>query len=253
MSIGPSDVSSLSVLAVGAHPDDVEIFAGGTLAAYASEGTRITVAVATNGEVGGRDAPDAIARRRRAEAQAACELLGAELIWMGFPDEMLFNEPAVRMAFVEAYRVAEADVVFAHSTADYHPDHRIAGQVALDARILSAVPHVKTSTPALSRIPHIFTMDTLGGVDFEPDVLVDISDHQPAKESMLAAHGSQIEWMQRAYGADYIADARRQARRRAEGTGWRFVEAYRSLRTYPVTGGPQMLPGRWRHVRPGEL
>jgi LmbE family N-acetylglucosaminyl deacetylase len=240
----------LSVLAIGAHPDDIEIFCAGTLARYIDAGATVTFAIATNGEVGGPGAdPAQIAATRFDEATESTKRIGANLIWMGFQDEMLFNTREVREAFIDAYRLALPDVVFVHSTADYHPDHRIAGQVAMDARIPSAVPLVVTGYPAVSRIPHVFIMDTLGGVDFTPEYLVDISDKQELKEELLRLHASQIEWMQIAYGNDYIADARAQARVRARGTGWTFVEGFRSLETYPAIGGPELLPGEWIDVR----
>ncbi len=249
MTTRPDDLSTLSVLAIGAHPDDIEILCGGTMALYAQAGATVTFAIATNGEVGGGDPdPAAIAARRRREAEAATARLGADLIWMGFPDEMLFNDRATREAFIDAYRRAKPDVVFVHSTEDYHPDHRIAGQIALDSRIPSAVPHVRTQHPALERIPHLFVMDTLGGIAFEPEFLVDISAQQPVKEELLRLHASQVDWMEQAYGDDYIADARRQAEVRAAGTGWRFVEGFRSVPTYPFTGGPELLPGDWRRA-----
>lgn len=217
------------------------------MALYAEAGAKVTFAIATNGEVGGGDPdPAAIAARRFAEAKASTSRIGAELIWMGFPDEMLFNDRTTREAFIDAYRHAEADVVFVHSTDDYHPDHRIAGQIALDSRIPAAVPHVRTRHRALGRIPHLFVMDTLGGIAFEPEFLVDITAQQPVKEELLRLHSSQVDWMRQAYGDDYIADARRQAEVRAAGTGWAFVEGFRSVPTYPLTGGPELLPGTWR-------
>ncbi|MBS0024068.1 MULTISPECIES: PIG-L deacetylase family protein [Microbacterium] len=241
------DLSTLSVLAIGAHPDDIEILCGGTMALYAEAGARVTFAIATNGEVGGGDPdPAAIAARRLAEAEASTSQLGAELIWMGFPDEMLFNDRPTREAFIDAYRRARPDVVFVHSTDDYHPDHRIAGQIAIDSRIPAAVPHVRTRYAALDRIPHLFVMDTLGGIAFEPEHLVDITAQQTRKEGLLRLHASQVDWMAQAYGDDYIADARRQAEVRATGTEWTFVEGFRSVPTYPVTGGPELLPGNWR-------
>ena len=247
MSTRTPDLSDLSVLAIGAHPDDIEILCGGTMALYAEAGAKVTFAIATNGEVGGGGAdPAKIAAQRFEEAAASTSRLGADLIWMGFPDEMLFNDRASRVAFIDAYRQARADVVFVHSTDDYHPDHRIAGQIAIDSRIPAAVPHVRTRYPALDRIPHLFVMDTLGGISFEPEFLVDISRHQALKEELLRLHASQVEWMQRAYGDDYIAEARKQAEVRAGHTRWDFVEGFRSVPTYPVTGGAEMLPGEWR-------
>ena len=88
------------------------------------------MAVATNGNVGhptlGRDE---IAEIRHAEARASADLIGAELVWMDFDDEWLFNDRPTRERFIDVIRSARPDVVLAHSPNDYHPDHRNAGQV----------------------------------------------------------------------------------------------------------------------------
>lgn len=238
--------SDLSVLAIGAHPDDIELLCGGTMALYAQQGARVTFAIATNGEVGGPgDDPAPIARRRFEEATAATGALGADLIWMGYQDEMLFNTREVRERFIDAYRQARPDVVFVHSQEDYHPDHRTAGQVAIDARIPAAVPLVRTTLPALDRIPHLFIMDTLGAIGPAPELLVDVSATQATKERLLAIHDSQVEWMRIAYGDDYIVNAREQASLRARDAGFAYAEGFRSLATYPSTGGPELLPDPW--------
>lgn len=241
-----TDSTPLSVLAIGAHPDDIEILCGGTMARYAEAGAKITFAIATNGEVGGPgEDPAAIAAIRYEEAKASAALIGADLIWMGYQDEWLLNTREVRESFIDAYRQAKPDIVFVHSTDDYHPDHRIAGQVAQDARIPSAVPLVRTKLPALTKIPDVFVLDTVGGINSTPEYLVDISDYQALKEDQLRIHASQIEWMQICYGDDYIADSRKQVAMRAEGTGWTYAEGFRVLPTYPATGGPDLLPEGW--------
>ncbi|MCZ7545518.1 MAG: PIG-L family deacetylase [Anaerolineae bacterium] len=80
-----------SVLAVGAHPDDIEILCAGTLARYAQAGVRVVIGVATDGSAGHMAIPpDELAGIRRAEAERAAAVIGAELIWMGYTDELLF-------------------------------------------------------------------------------------------------------------------------------------------------------------------
>ena len=91
----------MRVLAVGAHPDDLEILCGGTLAKCPTQGHHVTMAVATNGEVGSPSLPKAeIAEIRRAEAQAAAALIGADFIWMNHPDEFLFSNRETRLNFL---------------------------------------------------------------------------------------------------------------------------------------------------------
>ena len=141
----------------------------GTLALYARAGHDVTMAVATNGNVGsptlGRQE---IAEIRHAEAQRSADLIGAKLVWMDFDDEWLFNDRPTRERFIDVIRGARPDVVLAHSPTDYHPDHRNAGQVTIDARIPAAVRLVETTLPATERIPHLFLMDCVGGSTSSP-------------------------------------------------------------------------------------
>jgi LmbE family N-acetylglucosaminyl deacetylase len=103
----------MNVLAIGGHPDDIEILCGGTLALYAEQGGKVFMAVATNGNVGTPDlSRDEIARLRHGEQQRSCDVIGAELIWMNFDDEWLFNDRPTRTAFLDAIRRAKPDVMF---------------------------------------------------------------------------------------------------------------------------------------------
>ena len=83
----------MRVLAFGAHPDDIEFRMAGTLAKCAKRGDEIFMCVATNGEIGSYGmSREEIAAMRKKEAQASCDLIGATLIWLGYEDEMLFDD-----------------------------------------------------------------------------------------------------------------------------------------------------------------
>lgn len=232
----------MRVLAIGAHPDDVELLCGGTLALYAAGGAELYIAVATNGEVGSSyGTREQIAERRHREAERAATKLGATLIWMGFRDEFLFNNEDSRLRFIDAIRQSDPDVMFIHSPTDYHPDHRVAGEVANDARIPASVPLIETKYPACS-VPHIFVMDTLDGYDFTPEMIVDIGEVIETKAEVLAEHESQREWLNTAYGMDYQASMLKHARRRGSVAGIEYGEAFRSVQSFPRVGGPDLLP-----------
>ncbi len=233
----------MNILAIGAHPDDVELLCGGTLVKYANRGERIFIAIATNGNVGSPTLDrEEIAAVRRAEAEDACSIIGAELIWMDFPDEWLFDDRVTRTRFIDAIRQARPDVMIVPSEADYHPDHRMAGRVAIDARIPSTVRLVETTLPAAEKIPHVFVMDTIAGIDFQPTAYVDVSDVFETKVKLLEAHVSQNGWTKDVYDDDLEALMVDQARRRGLEAGVRYAEAFQELRTYPRTGGLRLLP-----------
>lgn len=236
----------MNILAIGAHPDDIEVLCAGTLALYAEQGHNIFIAVSTNGNVGSPTHSSVeIAAIRHAEQKASCAILGAELIWMDFDDEWLFNDRPTRTVFIDAIRQADPDVVFIHSPTDYHPDHRVAGQVAEDARIPSSVRLVETSLPAIGKVPHMFYMDTVGGVDFEPEYYVDVSSVIEIKRRMLLCHESQDAWIRAVFDDASILDLMEKiGAQRGTTMNCKFAEGFREVRTYPRTGGYALLPGR---------
>lgn len=233
----------MRVLAIGAHPDDIELLCAGTLAKYARRGDEVFMAIATNGEAGsnkiGREEMSAI---RHEEAKKACAVIGAKLIWMGFQDEFLFNDRQTRIRFIDAIREARPDVMFVHGPNDYHPDHRISGQIAIDARIPATLRAVETELAPCDKIPHIFIMDNIGGVDFEPEVYVDITDVFDIKAQMLTSHKSQDEHLQDIYDTNYVDWMAEHMRMRGKAFNVQYAEGFRSVKTFPVTGGHYMLP-----------
>ena len=136
----------LRVLAIGAHPDDLEFYCGGTLARYAERGDTVVMAVATNGDMGSAThTMEEIGAIRKQEALDSAALIGAELVWMDYHDEFFFYNEETRRHMIEVIRMAEPDVVLGHWTDDYHPDHSLSGMAARDARIMTAVPLIVTA------------------------------------------------------------------------------------------------------------
>lgn len=234
----------MRVLAIGAHPDDIENFCGGTMALLSQQGHELFVAVATRGDIGSPTGTrDEIALIRRKEAQSACDLIGAKLIWMGYDDEFLFNDRQTRVSFMDAIREARPDVMFVLSEADYHPDHRTAGTIGRDARIPASVPLIKTAFPETS-IPATFVMDIFSetGQGFVPDFYVDVTSVQDVKQEMLAQHVSQVAWMEAVFESDMENDSVKRDRRRGAEAGVAFAEAFQFLPDYPHTNSTEMLP-----------
>jgi len=232
----------MRVLAVGAHPDDVEFHCGGTLLLYRLGGHDVTVCVATNGDKGSkRIPPGELAAIRQGEAREAAARLGAELIWLGFEDGALQEGLAERMAFIEAVRKARPDVVLAHDPDDYHPDHRASARLVRDALFLATVPHVHTESPALESTPSLYWMDT-GAAAFQPTDYVDVTDVYAEKEELLALHRSQWEWISDHSGVEIAEPMRVTNRFRGMACGVRYAEAFR--REWLAAGGSavRLLP-----------
>src|SRR5438105_1024516 len=164
----------MRILAIGAHPDDVEILCAGTLARGRARGDEIVICVATNGDVGSMDTPPPqVAAIREAEARASAAKIEAELIWLGYPDEFLYPDHETRMRFIEMIRAARPDLILTHAPNDYHQDHRTVSELVFVSSFIAAVPHVQTPSNRHAQISPIYYMDTLAGVEFLPSEYVD--------------------------------------------------------------------------------
>src|SRR5581483_1218632 len=124
----------MRILAVGAHPDDLEILCGGTLAKYRARGDTVVMAHASYGDKGHFVIPpDELTRIRRAEAQAAAQVIGAECVELGFADMQVENTQPGRLRVIDLLREVRPDVVFTHHPDDYHTDHTELAALVLHA------------------------------------------------------------------------------------------------------------------------
>jgi LmbE family N-acetylglucosaminyl deacetylase len=237
-----------TILAVHAHPDDIETLIAGTLAQLASLGHRIVIATATAGEGGATETgPEETARIRRAEAAAAAAAIGADYRCAGLPDLGVFNDDDGRRRITELVRAAQPDIVIAASPQDYHPDHEAVSILARDACFAASVPNYRTgpATP-LTHIPHLYFADPIGGrsregVRVKPDFGVDIEAFVETKRRMLMAHESQVAWVARQHGvADFSASMVAWAQRRGRDFGVRYAEGLRQYRNQPYPRDPAL-------------
>ena len=235
-----------TILAVHAHPDDIEHRAAGALAILAAKGHAIRLATLTAGECGSAETDLAeTARIRKAEASASAALIGADYRCADLPDLGVFNDDPSRRAVTELIRWARPDIVLAASPADYHPDHEAASQLTRDACFASSVPNYRTGpSPALDAIPHLYFMDPIGGRDREGRKIVadfgaDIAAGFAMKQRMLSAHVSQAEWVARQHGiTDHLASMEAWSRRRGRDFGCPFAEGFRQYRHEPYPKTP---------------
>jgi LmbE family N-acetylglucosaminyl deacetylase len=191
------------VLAVGAHPDDCEFYAGGTLAGLARAGARLTLVVCTDGAQGGQVGGAALSERRREEAERAAKELGAaELVWLGHPDGALRDDGALVGDLVREIRRARPLLVLAHDPRALwtrvgdrfqlgHTDHRAAGHAALAAVYpRAALPTFFPEQAAAGLrpwwVPELWLFDT-----DEPDHHRDVEATLDVKRAALAHHESQ--------------------------------------------------------------
>lgn len=196
----------MNILAIGAHPDDVETSCGGTLAKYAKLGHKVFTATATNGNIGSATLPmDEIAAIRKEEARKAAAHIGAEYICLDYDDEMFFEDKAARIAFIDLVRYCKADVILTHSPHDYNPDHELTSKIINDIAVMIPIAKIETKNKPYDKIPLIAYFEPVNGLGFVPTEFVDITDVFDIKRAMCYEHKSQITWMQDNY-KDTLAD-----------------------------------------------
>jgi LmbE family N-acetylglucosaminyl deacetylase len=237
-----------TILAVQAHPDDVETLAAGTLALLARRGARIVIVTMTAGECGttlGDPAHTGVVRR--AEAQAAAAMLGATYRCVGLPDLGVFNDDPSRRATTEIIRWARPEIVITAAPVDYHPDHEATSVLVRDACFAASAPAYQTGpSEPLEAIPHLYFMDPIGlrlrdGSRAPADFAVDVADVMDIKRRMLEAHESQKAWLLKQHGmTDFTAGMEAQARRRGQDFGLAQAEGFVQYRHTPYPRTPRL-------------
>jgi LmbE family N-acetylglucosaminyl deacetylase len=194
------------VLAVGAHPDDVELGCGGTLARHARRGDDITILVMTEGGLGTIEGMS-----RRGEQLEAAGHLGARVRWAGYEDGAVPDGPAAVRVIDEAIAASGADVLYTHAVEDTHQDHRATATASLAAG---------------RRLTTILQYETPSTRHFDPTLYVDVHETIEEKLAILRAHMSQVL---RAGPVDLEA-VEAQARFRGSQGRTRFAEAFVPVR-----------------------
>jgi LmbE family N-acetylglucosaminyl deacetylase len=233
----------MRVLAIGAHPDDLEILCGGTLARLAARGDAVTMLVMTDGSAGHAEIGAAeLAAIREREARAAAAVIGAAVTWLGLPDEFVFNDEPTRRCLLDAIRAARPDLILTHDPDDYHPDHRATSRAVFDASFVMGLPNVVTPSPPHPGVAPLYYFDTLAGVGFQPSEYVNITETFTTKQAMLAAHESQVAWLRHHDAIDIQAFVETVARFRGLQCGCEYAEAFRPAHAWPRLRTERLLP-----------
>lgn len=186
----------MNILAIGAHPDDIETMCAGTLAKYAAQGHKVYLATATSGNIGSAThTMEEIAAIRKQEAANSAAIIGAEYLCLDYDDEMFYETKEVRMAFINLVRYCKADVIFTHSLHDYNPDHMLTSKIVNDIAVMIPIAHLKTESEPYDVIPSIWMWEPAKSMGFIPTDYVDITDFYETKYKMLSCMESQKAWM----------------------------------------------------------
>ncbi len=225
----------MNVLAIGCHPDDLEINAGGTLAKCAKRGDTVTMCVLGNGSAGHKDySMEEIAAIRLEEAKASAALIGAEYINLGVDDMFLRQNYDLLVKRVsDVIRKTRPDFIITHGPDEYMVDHSITNTIVFDATMAATVFHYPTDHPeypVFDKFTPIFMMENSFQVNSFPEIFVDITDTIETKVAMYEKHKSQIEWLRVHDNKDLAEEMRICSRARGAQCNTGYVEGFTVLK-----------------------
>lgn len=181
----------LDILAIGAHPDDVEMSCGATLAKEIAAGKKVGILDLTRGELGTRGTPEI----RKEEAIAAAAILGVSVREnLGLADGFFTNDKASQLAIIEVLRKYRPEIVLCNAIDDRHIDHGKGSKLASDACFLSGLRKIETKYEGelqdAWRPKHVYHY--IQWKEIEPDFVVDVSDFMDIKMESVFAYKSQF-------------------------------------------------------------
>jgi N-acetylglucosamine malate deacetylase 1 len=176
----------LDVLAFGAHPDDVELFAGGTMAKMASLGYATGIVDMSRGELGTRGTPSL----RKQEAAKAAGVIGVKIREnLGFADGDVTVTAGARLKVIRVLRKYRPKIVLTHYWDDRHPDHANTSRLVAEAAHHSGLAKIKTGQERYRpRTLLFFKLPT----NLAPSFVVDVSDFAKQRTAAIAAYRSQL-------------------------------------------------------------
>lgn len=184
-------INKVDILAIGAHPDDIELSCAGTIAKVVSEGKKVAIVDLTQGELGTRGS----AEIRLQEAAKAGEILGVVAREnLKLRDGFLVNSEEYQLRIVEMIRKYQPEIVLCNAIDDRHPDHAKAAKLTADACFLAGLRRIETALDGESqeawRPKHVFHY--IQWRDLKPDFVVDITGFMDKKIASCAAYVSQF-------------------------------------------------------------
>jgi LmbE family N-acetylglucosaminyl deacetylase len=224
----------VNILAIGAHPDDLEFACAGTLSRCAQRGDRVTMVTTTIAELGnfelGREQTTLIRQREAAESAA---IIGADYIALRLEDNTVNPyDPMQQRLYVDLVRQIKPDVIICHNPNDYHTDHRNVPELVIYTGPLIGLSEWLTEHPAWEGSPAVYFMSTISGAYFEPTHYVDITQNLNTKQAMLKAHASQLGFLKRYFNMDALEHLEVNARYWGIQAGVKYAEPFVQYKGY---------------------
>ncbi|QHW00907.1 bacillithiol biosynthesis deacetylase BshB1 [Spirosoma endbachense] len=182
----------VDVLAIAAHPDDIEMTCGGTILSLVAQGKTVAGVDLTRGELGTRGTPE-IRLKESEEGARIMNLVAREN--MGFRDAFFRNDEAHQMALIPIIRHYQPDIILTNTIDDRHPDHGRAAQLVVDACFYAGLRQIKTvgkdGQPQQAHRPS-FIYHFIQDRSLKPDFVVDVSPYWEGKLAAIRAYKSQF-------------------------------------------------------------
>ncbi|MEJ2720407.1 MAG: bacillithiol biosynthesis deacetylase BshB1 [bacterium] len=220
----------MRILALGIHPDDVELGCGGTVILAAREGHGVTVADLSPGTASSNGTPE----ERAVEAETAGRVMGIERrVNLGLPDTRIASEdPDQTAAVVGCVRDVRPHLVLAPSSDDPHPDHASGGRLIERALYLSGIHGYEREREAW-RPKHVLFY--AGRRDFDPDLVIDVTATHDIKIKAIQAHASQFVAAEGRRptplnAPDFVASVEARGRTTGRMVGVRYGEGFRTMK-----------------------
>jgi N-acetylglucosamine malate deacetylase 1 len=223
------------VLAVGAHPDDIELLCAGTLALLHAEGWRVEVATMTPGDCGSATlSREEISTIRRKEASSSAALLDGKYHCLECDDIFIAYDRPTLLKVIELVRRVRPKLVLTMSPDDYMVDHEVTSALVRTACFSAGMANIRTAGRELFEgIPYLYYVDPMEGKDIlgkavHATTLVEITGTMATKERMFLCHESQRAWLSSHHGVnEALGTMRALATMRGRTIGVRYAEGFR--------------------------
>ncbi|MBO5040058.1 MAG: PIG-L family deacetylase [Clostridia bacterium] len=234
----------MNILAIGCHPDDIEINCVGTLIKCVKRGDNVTVCHVCNGNMGHEVImPDELRKIRIEEAKRAGAMAGIKVVTCDIGDLDVYNQSKEqRDLVIDVIREADPDLIITHAPNDYMLDHVAVSKLVFDASFAASVPHYKTKVDKTAKVVPLYYMDNLTGVDFIPTEYVDVTEEIDLKLEMLECHESQLKWMRDHDNIDFADMVKTCAKYRGYQCNAAYAEAFTQCLAYPKMQTRRLLP-----------
>jgi bacillithiol biosynthesis deacetylase BshB1 len=228
-----------NILAIGAHPDDIEIGAGGTVAAMIGQGHNVVLCDLTNGE----PTPYGTSEKRKAETEKSNEILSVKTrVNLGLENRWLADTKEIRIKIAEVYREYRPDIVLAPCEEDAHPDHVVASRLARASRFIAKLTKTDMAGEPFYPPKMFFYLTMNLKLFIKPAIIFDVSETFGRKIEAVKAFQSQFYEGPAPKGDDLIERLTVRASFMGSQIGVRYGEPFLNLEEIGISSFDDLLP-----------